>query len=286
MDRIAPWLQTNWDRRAAGNFIGGGTGSGLAIFAAIGALTTGAAQPYADAAAALLIAAGLGLVWLEIGRPWRFLHVFFHPQMSWMTREALVAPPLLLALAAAAWLGGTWLAILTALLALAFVYCQSRILLAARGIPVWRASRIVPLVLATALAEGAGAFLVLAPVAGTPIVVLALAAVAARYAAWTAYCRQLAQTGTPVGALAALRAIDRPVLVLGTVAPAALMLAAFGAPALAAPLTLAAGALALAAGWVIKAVIVTRAAFNQGFSVPHLPLFAGGKDAGARSGWS
>ncbi len=41
MDRIAPWLQTNWDRRAAGNFIGGGTGAGLAIFAAASELTGG-----------------------------------------------------------------------------------------------------------------------------------------------------------------------------------------------------------------------------------------------------
>ena len=30
-----PWLQTSWDARAAANFIGGGIGSGLLVFAAL-----------------------------------------------------------------------------------------------------------------------------------------------------------------------------------------------------------------------------------------------------------
>ncbi len=286
MDRIAPWPQTNWDRRAAGNFIGGGTGGGLAIVAAVSTLASGAAAPRAFAAAALFIAAGLLLVWLEIGRPWRFLHVFFHPQASWMTREALVAPPLLLALAAAAWHGGMALAIVSLLLALAFVYCQARMLRASRGIPAWRAPRIVPLMLATAFAEGTGAFLMLTPRAGAVMLVLALVAIAARFIAWTAYGRQLAHGGAPAAALAALRAIDLPVLALGTLLPAALLFAAFGFATLAGPMALAAGALALAAGWLIKAVIVTRAAFNQGFALPHLPRLSAGRDAGTRPGWS
>ena len=286
MDRIAPWLQTNWDHRAAGNFIGGGTGSGLAVFAAASTLATGVAEPYAFAAAAFFIAVGLCLVWLEIGRPWRFLHVFFNPQTSWMTREALVAPPLLLALAAAAWPDGTALALVTLPLAAAFVYCQARMLLASRGIPAWRAARIVPLILATALAEGAGAFLVLAPPAGTVMLIPALVAIAARFVAWTAYARQLAWSGAPVAALKALHAIDWPVFVLGTTAPAALIVAALSFASLAGPLALAAGVLAVAAGWLIKAVIVTRAAFNQGFALPHLPRLGAGRDTGARPGWS
>jgi phenylacetyl-CoA:acceptor oxidoreductase 26-kDa subunit len=286
MDRIAPWLQTNWDRRAAGNFIGGGTGGGLAIAAAASTLASGAAEPRAFAAAALFIAAGLFLVWLEIGRPWRFLHVFFHPQTSWMTREALVAPLLLLALAACAWRGGSALAIVILWLAPAFVYCQARMIRASRGIPAWRAPRIVPLMLATALAEGTGAFLVLTPRAGAGMLVLALAAIALRFIAWTAYGRQLAQGGAPKAALAALNAIDLPVLALGTLLPAALLLAALGFASLAGPAALAAGALALAVGWLIKAVIVTRAAFNQGFALPHLPRRSAASDAGARPGWS
>ena len=30
-----PWRQQSWDARAAGNFIGGGAGSGLIVFAAV-----------------------------------------------------------------------------------------------------------------------------------------------------------------------------------------------------------------------------------------------------------
>ena len=31
----APWRQTNWDWRAAGNFIFGGAGGGLIVFTAL-----------------------------------------------------------------------------------------------------------------------------------------------------------------------------------------------------------------------------------------------------------
>jgi len=35
--RITPWHQNNWDWRAAGNFIGGGSGTGLLFFATLAA---------------------------------------------------------------------------------------------------------------------------------------------------------------------------------------------------------------------------------------------------------
>lgn len=291
MERIAPWLQTQWDRRAAGNFIFGGTGAGLAICAAASALAAGAHPAPAYAVAGLSIAAGLSLVWLEIGRPWRFLHVFFNPRTSWMTREALVAPPLLLALAAAAWPGGVAPALAALLLAAAFLYCQARILRAARGIPAWREGRIVPLILATGLAEGAGAFLALAPATGlgpgTALLALALAALAARWLAWIAYRRRLDRQGAPTAARRALQAVGAPLLLLGTIAPAALLLGALADAAVAAPLALAAGLFALAAGWALKLAIVTRASFNQGFALPHLPrLDAARGDSSARPGWS
>jgi len=291
MERIAPWLQTQWDRRAAGNFIGGGTGAGLAICAAASGLAGAAPPPAAYALAALSTAVGLALVWLEIGRPWRFLHVFFHPQTSWMTREALVAPPLLLALAVAAWAGGAAPALAALLLAAAFLYCQARILNAARGIPAWREPRLVPLIVATGLAEGAGLFLALAAATGAavgaPILAWTLLALAARRIAWTAYRRALDGQGAPSAARQALRAIDAPLLWLGTVAPAALVLAAPVSGALAAPLVAAGGLLALGAGWALKLTIVLRAAFNQGFALPHLPrLDAARPDSSARPGWS
>jgi len=291
MDRIAPWLQTNWDRRAAGNFIGGGTGAGLAIFAAASELTGGNPQRWTYLLAAIFIAAGLSLVWIEIGRPWRFLHVFFNPHTSWMTREGLVALPLLVALAAAAWYGGAALASVAALLALVFVYCQARILRASRGIPAWRDPSIVPLIGATALAEGVGAWFVLNFVAGAApggfVLVLALLALLARWIAWTAYRRSLTRRGAPTASRKALQAIGLQLLVLGTIAPIVLIAASLGFADYARPLALAAGLLGLAEGWLIKDTIVLRAAFNQGFAVPHMPrLNPASGDSGIRQGWS
>jgi phenylacetyl-CoA:acceptor oxidoreductase 26-kDa subunit len=292
MDRIAPWRQTNWDRRAVANFVGGGTGCGLALVAAASELATGARYWPAYGLAMVLIVTGLGFVWLEIGRPWRFLHVFFNPRTSWMTREALVAPPLLVTLAAAAWLGGAALAVVAALFAVTFLYCQARILRAATGIPAWREPFVVPLIVATGLAEGAGAFAMLAFLSsaaapGRVALVLALAAIAARWVAWTMYCRRLARRGAPAGTRAALRAIDGPVLALGTIAPLALVGAAVGFPDIAGPLAVLASVLAIAGGWLIKDTIVTRAAFNQGFALRHLPrLDVAGGDSSTRPGWS
>jgi len=134
---VAPAQQGSWDWRATGNFAGGGTGSGLLLMAAL-VHSQGAAAAALALLGTALIAAGLGLVWLEIGRPWRFLNVYRNPFTSWMSREAWLATALLpLALAAVAWRSDA-LALAAALLALAFLYSQARILGASRGIPAWR----------------------------------------------------------------------------------------------------------------------------------------------------
>jgi len=97
-------LQRYWDLRAAGNFSFGGTGSGLIVAAAL-ALAIGTPDSFAVIVAVVLglglIGLGLFCVWLEIGRPWRAINVFFHPHTSWMTREALLVPPLMASAAAA-----------------------------------------------------------------------------------------------------------------------------------------------------------------------------------------
>ncbi|MFY9315766.1 MAG: hypothetical protein WAO95_09425, partial [Burkholderiales bacterium] len=54
----------------------------------------------------------------------------------------------------------------------------------------------------------------------------------------------------------------------GTIAPLALAVAALFVPQVA-PL---AGLAALLAGWWFKFVLVTRAAYNQGFALPRLPV--------------
>lgn len=83
-----PRLQRNWDSRAAWNFIGGGAGTGLLLVGAA-ALPSGWPYFFAGALGFALIGFGLSMVWLEIGRPFRALNVFLHPQTSWMSREAL-----------------------------------------------------------------------------------------------------------------------------------------------------------------------------------------------------
>lgn len=196
--------QKQWDMRAAGNFIAGGSGSGLMVVSALAAAAGAnkeAALPMAVGTAG--VALGLSLVWLEIGKPWRALNVFFHPQTSWMTREGIVACLLLLVGAAGAWFVWPAAMIIAGLLAFGFLYCQARILRAARGIPAWRQAEIVPFIIATGIAEGAGLYLAVGSQSVT-VSCFALAACLLREAVWHAYLRGLACTSTTAASLAVL----------------------------------------------------------------------------------
>lgn len=273
-----PWQQAHWDWRAAGNFIFGGAGAGLLV-----------ATPYAGAeglANTLLVLAGMALiglgllcVWLEIGRPLRAMNVMRRPGSSWMSRESMVAPLVFgLGLAVAAGLRA-WAPLLV-LAALGFLYCQARIVQAAKGIPAWREPMIVPLLVATGLAEGAGLFWlgalplavpVRTGVAGSLLPFLFALVVLLRWIAWGAWRSRIAASAAP-GALAQVERAGSAMLWFGTLLPIALALpAAAGIPG-AAWLLAAAGACAAAAGAFFKFTLVTRAAFNQGFRLAHLPV--------------
>ena len=141
-------VQKHWDARAALNFMLGGAGAGLMIWAALMQVRS----PYPIALSLALVATGLFAVWLEIGRKLRALHVFFNPFTSWMTRESFAAL-LLFSLGLASLLDDIFLPG-TAIAAAAFLYCQARILRAAKGIPAWRAPWVVPLIVVSGLAEG------------------------------------------------------------------------------------------------------------------------------------
>jgi phenylacetyl-CoA:acceptor oxidoreductase subunit 2 len=274
-----PWQQVAWDWRAAGNFMAGGAGGGLIVCAALsGAL--GRPAPAQFACGSALVALGLVCVWLEIGRPMRALHVFFNPRTSWMSREAFVAS-LLLPCGVAAALGVPGAGPIAALLALAFVYAQARILKAAKGIPAWRAPALVPLVVTTGLAEGSGLFLFSSLAHGTgsaPLALFAAGLVATRWLLWRRYRRRLSAAPP---ALAALDAAARPLHWFGTLAPLALIALAFalstldggaldaGTAAFAAGV---AGINALLPGAWFKFTLITRAAFNQGFALAMLPV--------------
>ncbi|ODU06615.1 MAG: hypothetical protein ABS84_17930 [Rubrivivax sp. SCN 71-131] len=273
-----PWQQLHWDERAAGNFMGGGAGCGLLLFTTF-AGADGMLRLVLVFLALALIGTGLLCVWAEIGRPLRAINVFFHPHTSWMSREAAVAP-LLMASGAASLL---WPQVqpLAAVFALAFLYCQGRILKASKGIPSWREPRIVPLIIATGLAEGAGLYWALAPWWGQgpdwawpALGVLLLA----RFVAGSGWYSRLAASLQKRPA--SLRAVDRtkPGYVVGSLLPLALVLIVWLAPLPAAvklPLQVLTGLLSTAAGSFFKFMLITRAAFNQGFALPHLPVRGG-----------
>jgi len=271
----APWHQTSWDARAAGNFVFGGAGSGLIVFTVASAASDGARLALLAIGLALV---GLGLfcVSLETGRPLRALNVFINPRTSWMSREAIVAVLLIAAGAAAMFVDAAfgWLA---AALALAFSYCQARILRAARGIPAWREPFVVPLVVATALTEGAGVFFVAAPItrAGTLWLLASFGLlVLIRVFVWLAYRKRIAGR-IDARAEAALDRAGAWLQYAGTLAPlviVALIAAGAGGPSATFALAALAGALATLAGSYSKYTLITRAAFNQGFALVHLPV--------------
>lgn len=270
-----PWHQTNWDARAAGNFIGGGAGTGLIVFAAVSD-SSGTALAALMLAGLALVGIGLFCVLLELGRPLRALKVFRNPLTSWMGREAWTSTLLFPAGLAAAW-GVPGLAWVAAALALVFVYCQARLLQAAKGIPAWREPLLVPLLVTTGLVEGGGLFFASAPSHGAGTLWLFAgfgALVLIRVLVWLAYRRRLA------GAIArgAGKALDRAGRVLqiaGTLVPLALI-ATIGLGIVSGPETAwvaaVAGLFAAAAGAFMKFTLITGAGFNQGFALTHLPV--------------
>ena len=287
---IAPWLQQHWDWRAAANFICGGTGSGLLLATAVMSIGGGMVRPLALLSLAF-VALGLFFVWLETGRPLRApLNVLFHPQTSWMTREAMVALVLFPFGLIAVWQDGVFGAHLTAPVAFAFLYCQAQILKASRGIPAWREAAIVPLIITTGLTEGCGLYLLaaslLAPGNGTTAAGGLLVLVIIRSWNWASYHRIMA-TDAPTGTLRELARANIPFMAVGNIAPLALVVGALMWPDIQAYALPLAGALALLGGWYLKYMIIVLASYNQGFALERSPeRGTGGGGPGAKPGWN
>ncbi|HEX9184671.1 MAG TPA: hypothetical protein VF876_15550 [Burkholderiales bacterium] len=247
------WIQEHWDARAAANFMLGGAGAGLMAATAL-------AYPDSPVPVLLslgLIAAGLGAVWLEIGKKLRAINVFFNPFTSWMTRESFAALLVFAFGAAALWKPQPFLP-LAGVAALAFVYCQGRILHASKGIPAWRAPQVVLLVISTGIAEGAGIalFFTTAPL----LITWFGLALILRTFAWVRYDAATRNS--------ALLAPGRVFTQVGTAAGLLLAILGYWMP-LAAPL---AGSVVVITGLWLKFALVTRASLNQGFNLPQLPV--------------
>ncbi|HLX13657.1 MAG TPA: DmsC/YnfH family molybdoenzyme membrane anchor subunit [Bradyrhizobium sp.] len=285
-DRMLPRQQKNWDARAAANFICGGAGGGLLFATALASLHGEDLRSLVIVALAL-VGIGLLAVWLEIGRPWRALNVYLNAATSWMTREAMVAPFLFAAGAAAVmlnWQAAFWLA---GLLGLAYVYCQARMLQANKGIPAWRHASCVGMIVATDLAEGAGLLCIGALVwpGLAPFGVLLAVLLAARLLAWRRYLASLRGTGVPLGTSKVFDAVTIGFVWLGHVVPILLGVAA-GLTGLSL-LAVLAGILAAATGGWFKYTLVCRAAFTQGFALPRTPSRGqGSAGQGVQPGWN
>ena len=265
-------LQTQWDWRAAGNFMFGGSGGALILMAAI-ASWPGTPTLVIGLSSLVFVGLGLFLVWLEIGRPWRFLHVFFHPQTSWMTREASVAVLLFAATFLGVLLQAPTLLAAAGLLGFLFLYCQGRILRASKGIPAWREPAVVPLILSTGLAEGAAILTILLIFSSTEqmwLLYLLMGLLACRLVSWQHYRQRLAANNAPPAALKMLDDINRPQVILGNALPLLLLAMIIILPVLLKPLALLACILATASGWLMKFTIIAKAAKVQGYALGKL----------------
>jgi phenylacetyl-CoA:acceptor oxidoreductase subunit 2 len=230
---------------------------------------------------------------MKIGRPLRAISVLRQPQRSWMSREAWVAVAFFPMALAAVSTGMTALWLAAAALGLTFLFCQGMILHEAKGIPAWREHRIVALIVATGLTEGAGVFLIacavlpaLAPLARSAAAATVVLA-AVRALAWAAYRSALARDGAPTKALAVLDGYRSWLLIGGLIAPTVAVIVGMVVPQSTTPLFIVAGVTAAAAGLVFKFLLITRAGYNQGFALLHTPVRGTGRAGPAvKPGWT
>jgi phenylacetyl-CoA:acceptor oxidoreductase subunit 1 len=288
---VEPTLQQHWDWKASANFVCGGLGSGLFIFAALLGLRHREILPLGWLALAIM-ALGLSVLMLKIGKPLRALYVMRQPRRSWMTRESWIAAVMFPLAAFALWFGNTALLIVASVLAFGFLFCQAMILQQAKGIPAWRTNWVVPLILVTGFTEGCGLLLAaIAPMTAltafaNAVAVAAVALALLRTWVWRSYLTGLAIEGAPTRALAVFDRY-RPWMAIGGLAlPAALIVIGLMLPT-ARPLLTLAGLAIVAAGSALKFILVTRASFNQGFALQHTPVRGSGHAGGAvKPGWS
>src|SRR5664280_239944 len=215
-------------------------------------------------------------------RPLRFLYVLRQPQRSWMSREAWVAGLLFPLALAALWSGYPMVLLAAAMVGLLFLFCQGMILEQSKGIPAWRTPQVIAFIMATGLAEGCGLFLLLAamlPALGAVAkpMAIALAALAATRAwTWRRYFNALVSDGVPTRTLEIFTACRGWFFAVGLVLPVALVAVGLILTTANAALFALAGLSVFVTGWAIKFILITRAAYNQGFALPHTPIRGSG----------
>jgi phenylacetyl-CoA:acceptor oxidoreductase subunit 2 len=108
-----------------------------------------------------------------------------------------------------------------------------------------------------------------------------------RRLAWKIYLDTLIGTGAPRKALDILQAFGVRFEKFGQLLPEMMILATLLFGDGTGGLLAVAGLVASGTGWWLKFTIVARAAFNQGFALPVLPIRGQGKEMpGVKPGWS
>lgn len=291
---LAGQRQTFWDMRAAMNFTLGGMSTGLIIMTWL-AYTFGFLGQ--DTLLAINVVAGVGMavglffVFLEIARKFRFLYVLLRPQTSWMTRETYAVAAFYPTLLADLIWPSDILHLALAVEAAAFLYCQARILPAAKGIPAWRAPLMPWMLIATGLFEGAGLLAIAADlvpsVRGTAIYAAGVGGVLAVLNAllWQRYFATAKANG--IGPLARAQLVDLTIglRIVGHALPLlgfALFLSLFPATPFVGAI---AGLGALVGGAWWKVTVITKVCHQQGFALPKVPQRGSGtRAAPARMG--
>ena len=289
---VEPWHQKHWDWKAASNFLCGGSGAGLFGFAVLVGLN-GTPILLPGLAALAIIALGLTMLMFKIGRPLRFLYVLRQPRRSWMSREAWVAGLLFPLALAALWFGHPLALLAAAMVGLLFLFCQGMILEQSKGIPAWRQPHVIALIMATGLAEGCGLFLVLAAFlpalsdAIKPIAIALVVLTTTRAWTWWRYINALENEGAPTRTLEIFAACQVWFFAVGLLLPLALVAVGLISTSASTVLFALAGLAVFATGWAIKFILITRAAYNQGFALPHTPIRGSGAPGPAvKPGWA
>lgn len=280
--------QTFWDMRAAMNFIMGGFGAGLVIIATLLHFVAGLPadrllQNYMVAGA--IIAVGLFFVWLKIGRKLRAPFVILRPQTSWMSRE-VYAVALVFIFGFIDYLSPSpVLHALTALAALLFLYCQTKILHMSKGIPTWRVAMMPWMLLMSGLYEGVGVaalYVAVVPVAmpttyTLPLLGMLLAL--ANLVLWRNYISGAKRRGIGALSRADLRRATPSIMLIAHLVPFLLFGIFMFWPLGPAWLLGVGGALVLAGGALWKSVVITRACHQQGFALGKWPQRGSGEFA-------
>lgn len=282
-------VQKFWDWRAAMNWCFGGLSSGFAFLswvAYLGGLIPGATLAWMNFAAAGLMSIGLFFVFLKIGRKMRFWRAISRPHTSWMTRELYVVALFFPAVLAGLVFVHPIAFAVAGLTALAFLWCQAKILHMARGIPAWRVSLMPWMIVVTGLAEGLGLLIMTGAVvpgvsAHHPVALaVGLLIVVANALLWQNYRSGAKAAGIPPLARKVIDELTPGLHAVGHVMPlvALILLFAFGGP-LGSLIGLAGGVMMIIGGFYWKFAVITRASHQQGFAMPRIPQRGSGDRA-------